>query len=218
MSGPKRSQPPETSAPIGYSSRADSGTSADCDYLLRWRQEVIRKTCDVRIFIVAAIVVFMTGSSVFAQTQPTRPSAYRTFPTWPSAWASAPLSPCYGYRRRPRSFSFNPTSPCYTGTPYAFYSAIEPFAFPNATNRRALPSSEDLDEDQAKQRIEAKGFLDVSRLEKDRRGIWRGKATMKDGRLVDVTLDLEGNIYSEPSSRLNILIRPAPLLNRPDGR
>jgi hypothetical protein len=181
-------------------------TSADRGYLL---QEMGKQ--DVRILIPAAIVALMTGSSAFGQTQPTRPSAYRTFPTWPSAWATAPLSPCYGYRRRPRSFPFNPTSPCYTGTPYAFYSAIEPFAFPNATNRRALQSSEDLDEDQVKQRIEAKGYLDVSRLEKDRRGIWRGEATMKDGRLVDVTLDLEGNIYSEPRSRLYIRIEPPPL-------
>ena len=95
----------------------------------------------MRIFIGAAILVLVTGSSAFAQTQPTRPSAYRTFATMRSGWVTAPLSPCYGYGRRHRSSSFNPTSPCYTGTPYVYYSAFEPFEFGNPTNRAALPGS-----------------------------------------------------------------------------
>jgi hypothetical protein len=120
-----------------------------------------------------------------------------------SAFPTAALSPCYA------NSSFNPTSSCYTGTPYPSYSAVAPFEFPNSTNRPALPGSASLDEDQAKLRIEAKGYLDVSGLEKDSRGIWRGKATLQDGRPVNVTLDLEGNIYSE-LSRLYIRIEPPP--------
>jgi Peptidase propeptide and YPEB domain len=161
--------------------------------------------------IATAIVVSMTGLSAFAQTQPTRPSAYRTFATMPSAWSTAPLSPCYGYGRRHRWSSFNPTSPCYTGTPYAYYSSFEPFEFFKPRSRAALPGSESLNEDQAKLRIEAKGYLSVTRLERDRRGIWRGKATMRDGKPVDVTLDLQGDIYSESTSRLYIRIQPPPL-------
>ena len=173
---------------------------------------------------IAAVVLASMTDLAFAQTQPTRPSAYPTFPTMPSAFATAPLSPCYGWSRgrhfasfhyyphngrRHRWSSFNPTSPCYTGTPYPSYSAIEPFEFPNPTRPPALPGSASLDEDQAQLRIEAKGYLNVSRLEKDRRGIWRGNATMKDGRPVEVILDLEGNIYSE-LSWLYIRIRPLP--------
>jgi hypothetical protein len=161
----------------------------------------------MRTIFVAAISVSMIVPAL-AQTQPTRPSAYPTFPTMRSAWATAPLSPCYGRGRRYRWSSFNPTSPCYTGTPYLDYSAIAPFEFPNQTNRAASPGSASLDEDEAKLRIEAKGYLDVSDLEQDSRGIWRGNATMKDGKQVDVTLDLEGNIYSEWRSRLYIRIRP----------
>jgi hypothetical protein len=161
----------------------------------------------MRTIAVAALSVSMIVPAL-AQTQPTRPSAYRTFPTLRSAWATAPLSPCYGRGHRYRSTSFNPTSPCYTGTPYLGYSAIGPFEFPSPTNRAALPGSASLDEAQAKLRIEAKGYLDVSDLTQDSRGIWRGNATMKDGRRVDVTLDLEGNIYSERKSRLYIRIRP----------
>jgi hypothetical protein len=156
----------------------------------------------MRTLITAVLVASMTGPGS-AQTQPTRPSAYPTLPTMRSAFPTAPLSPC------PRDSSFNPTSPCYSGTQYPDYSAVAPFEFPNPTNRPALPGSASLDEDQAKLRIEAKGYLNVSRLERDQRGIWRGKATMKDGRPVDVTLDLEGNIYSE-LSRLYIRIEPPP--------
>jgi hypothetical protein len=187
--------------------RGNRGTSAECDYLLGEHDDV-REGWDVRIFIAAAIVLFITGSSALAQTQPTRPSAYRTFAVMRSAWATAPLSPCYGNGRGHRRSSFNPTSPCYSGTPYAYYSAFEPFEFFNPTNRKALLGSASLNEDQATVRIEAKGYLNVSRLEKDRRGIWRGNATMKDGTPVDVTLDVGGNIYSELSSRLYIRIYP----------
>jgi len=77
------------------------------------------------------------------------------------------------------------------------YSAIGPEEVPNGPIRRTLPSSDSLNEDQAKSRIEAKGYSNLSGLQKDNRGIWRGKATMKDGRSVAVILDLAGNIYSE---------------------
>ena len=177
----------------------------------------------MRSLIAAAVAASISGPA-FAQTQPTPPSAYPTFPTMRSAWATAPLSPCYGWSRgryfvffhdypyngrRYRWSSFNPTSPCYSDTSYPSYSAIEPSEFPKPRNRPVLPGSASLDEDQARLRIEAKGYLNVSRLEKDRRGIWRGKAMMKDGGPVDVTLDLEGNVYSE-FSRLHIRIEPPP--------
>jgi hypothetical protein len=150
----------------------------------------IRKGMDMRNFIVAAVATSITGS-VFAQTQPIRPSAYATIPTIHSAFATAAISPCYP------SASFNPTSSCYTGTAYPSYSAIEPFEFHNGTNRPALPGSDSLNEDQTKLRIEAKGYSNVSGLQKDDRGIWRGNAALKDGRSVVVIFDLEGNIYSE---------------------
>jgi hypothetical protein len=144
---------------------------------------------DMRIFIAAAVVASITGPA-FAQTQPTRPSAYATTQTMPSAFATAAINPCYS--------SFNPTSPCYTGTSYPSYTAIGPIELPTRTSpQAALPGADSLNEDQTKSRIEAKGYLNVSGLQKDNHGIWRGKATMKDGRSVAVVLDLEGNIYSE---------------------
>jgi hypothetical protein len=48
-------------------------------------------------------------------------------------------------------------------------------------------------EGQAKSRIEAAGYTDVSGLVKDKDGIWRGKAS-KAGATMTVSLDYQGNI------------------------
>jgi hypothetical protein len=48
-------------------------------------------------------------------------------------------------------------------------------------------------EGQAKSRIEAAGYSDVSGLQKDNDGIWRGKAS-KDGHKTEVSLDFQGNV------------------------
>jgi hypothetical protein len=140
--------------------------------------------------LLTASILTLIASPASAQTQPTRPSADATSPTMSSADATSALNPCYS--------STNRTSPCYSGTMYPSYSAITPLeSFPNSSPKAALLGANSLNEDQAKERIRAKGYSDVSGLQKDDRGIWRGKATIKDGRSVAVTLDLEGNIYSQ---------------------
>jgi len=50
-------------------------------------------------------------------------------------------------------------------------------------------------EAQARSRIEAHGYTNVSGLKKDDNSIWRGKAT-KGGTSVDVALDYQGNIVA----------------------
>jgi len=49
-------------------------------------------------------------------------------------------------------------------------------------------------EGEAKSRIEARGFANVSQLRKDEQGIWRGKA-QRNGAMVDVALDFQGNVF-----------------------
>ena len=191
------------------------------DHLYIWLDGAeFHSEMDTRIPIVLALTTSIAVPAV-AQTQPTRPSAYPTIPTLPSAFATPALSPCFrSYRdfevARSRRFSFgrsleylNPESPCYSGTIYPSYSAVTPSELPSGPRAKS-EGSEGLNEDQALLRIGAKGYLDISGLEKDKRGIWRGKAILDDGRPVDVTLDLEGNIYSVPSSRLRIRIEPPP--------
>jgi hypothetical protein len=48
-------------------------------------------------------------------------------------------------------------------------------------------------EGQAKSRIEAAGYSDVSGLQKDQDGVWRGKAR-KGERQSEVSLDFQGNV------------------------
>lgn len=50
-------------------------------------------------------------------------------------------------------------------------------------------------EGQAKSRIEANGFSNVSDLKKDDSGVWRGKA-QKDGKSTEVSLDFQGNVVA----------------------
>lgn len=146
----------------------------------------------MRMLIVAVVSAWIPGP-LFAQTQPTAPSAFARLPSLSSAYATSAISPCYS--------SLNPTSPCYSGTPYLSYSALAPPESPDRTILRdALLGAKHLNEDQARSRIQAKGYADVYGLQRDSRGVWRGRATMKDGRSVVVVLDLEGNIYSELNS------------------
>ncbi|HEX3500377.1 MAG TPA: hypothetical protein VHT04_13740 [Stellaceae bacterium] len=51
-------------------------------------------------------------------------------------------------------------------------------------------------EAEARSRLEAHGYSNVSGLQKDAQSIWRGTAT-KNGRTVGVTLDYQGNIVSQ---------------------
>ena len=89
------------------------------------------------------------ASPAFAQTQPTRPSAYATTPTVPSAFATAALSPCYPSRRYFGHFDvaparrgyFDPDSSCYSGTIYPAYSALTPFEFPEPSPKSEVPGS-----------------------------------------------------------------------------
>lgn len=48
-------------------------------------------------------------------------------------------------------------------------------------------------EGQAKSRIESRGYANVSGLQKDEKGVWRGSAT-KSGKTVRVSLDFQGNV------------------------
>jgi putative membrane protein len=49
---------------------------------------------------------------------------------------------------------------------------------------------------QAKSRIESNGYANVSDLQKDAQGVWRGTAT-KDGKKVNVSLDFQGNVTAQ---------------------
>lgn len=64
------------------------------------------------------------------------------------------------------------------------------------SNRPAMPAkgANSFTEAQAKSRIEAKGFTNVTGLMKDNDGVWRGKG-MKGGATHDVAIDYQGNVF-----------------------
>ena len=69
-------------------------------------------------------------------------------------------------------------------------------ASPSANNPGApAAGANSFTEAQAKSRIEAAGFSNVSTLTKDKDGIWRGKAS-KGGETVNVGLDYQGNVVA----------------------
>lgn len=70
-------------------------------------------------------------------------------------------------------------------------------ATPNTTNPTApVPGANSFTEGQAKSRIESNGFSEVTGLQLDSQGIWRGKAK-KDGKMADVALDYQGNVSAK---------------------
>lgn len=57
------------------------------------------------------------------------------------------------------------------------------------------PGANSFTEGQARSRIEAAGFSNVTELQKDDQGIWRGRG-MRDGKQVSVALDYTGAVTS----------------------
>ena len=77
----------------------------------------------------------------------------------------------------------------------AFAQTNAPAVATSTTQSPAAPikGANSFTEGQAKSRIEAAGFTDISGLMKDKDGIWHGKAS-KAGSMVTVNMDYHGNI------------------------
>jgi hypothetical protein len=77
----------------------------------------------------------------------------------------------------------------------AFAQTNAPAVATSTTHSPAAPiaGANSFTEGQAKSRIEAAGYRDVSGLMKDKDGVWHGKAS-KAGTMVAVSLDYQGNI------------------------
>jgi hypothetical protein len=79
-------------------------------------------------------------------------------------------------------------------------SAVAPDTTGTASPRQdanaPLAGANSFTEAQAKSRIESMGFTQISGLQKDKDGIWRGSA-MKEGKSVNVALDYRGNVVAQ---------------------
>ena len=120
--------------------------------------------------IIPVLAVILQGAivgSALGQTTGTQPSAYTTGGTNRAASATEPTNP---------------------------YPSHPSITYPYATIPRS--GAHIFTADQARSQIEAKGFSDVSGLQKDANGTWQGKAT-KNGKPVDVTLDFWGDLVAK---------------------
>ena len=86
------------------------------------------------------------------------------------------------------------------GTAFAQPAAKQPAEPPAAAQTKpatpstpTTPSTAAMTETQAKARIEAQGYANVSGLQKDAQGMWTARA-MKDGKSHQVMLDTRGQI------------------------
>ena len=178
------------------------GNWADCQGGVRisrmFRPLEIRpdNRANIRSIFVTAVALSFIAHSAFGQTTRTNPSAASTIKSIPSSSSTSPNSPCD---------STNPTSPCYSANAprNPCYSAVapnEPCSTTTTPNSQTSPTPSTqaattpftteraFTADQAKSKIEVEGFSNLSGLQKDAKGVWRGKAT-KDGLPVNVTLD-----------------------------
>jgi periplasmic protein CpxP/Spy len=74
--------------------------------------------------------------------------------------------------------------------------AIAPQGVDSQTIAAPVPGANSFTEAQARDRLAAHGYTDVTDLKLDDQSIWRGKA-MKNGASVKVALDYQGNIVSQ---------------------
>ncbi len=121
------------------------------------------------------LVLTVLGGPAYAATDYIAPGTPSTIGRSGSVLGSAPGAPVPAPRGSMSTFGLPEASP-------------KPSASP-APSRGA--NSFSLNE--AKQRIEAGGFKDVSGLAKDNNGVWRGRA-IKAGQPITVYCDFQGNV------------------------
>jgi hypothetical protein len=139
----------------------------------------------IRIVAVALTLGVAGTTLAVAQTAPgTAPPPSVTPP--PAAAATAPPRPITGPAAMAPSAPSNSTVPPAVSTGNAgSQTAAAPVAGANSFT-----------ESEARSRLEAHGYSNVSGLQKDAQSIWRGTAT-KNGQSVGVALDYQGNIVAQ---------------------
>lgn len=87
-------------------------------------------------------------------------------------------------------------------SPLAF--AQSPSATPTQPTTTTAPvaGANSFTEGQARSRIEAAGFTNVTDLQKDDQGVWRGRA-MRNGTTATVGLDYQGNVVEGSAPAAN---------------
>ena len=143
-------------------------------------------------FVVAVAASLLAGQAFAQYTSPSNPPAADV--QAPKAEAPAPAAP----DAAPHTDAA-PYTDAHQGLPAAEGPSNPAVRTEEGNNAsRPVAGANSFTEGEAKSRIEARGFQNVSELKKDDEGIWRGKAE-QNGRSVSVALDFQGNVFADPS-------------------
>ena len=131
----------------------------------------------MRYFLLAALATPLLALPVLAQTapSPTAPTQMPSTQTIPSQIAPSPVVP-------------HTQMPTMGAMPDHRTSAT-------VATEGGLAGANSFTEAQARSRLEKEGFSSVSALEKDKDGIWRGRAS-KGSQELAIGVDYKGNIIS----------------------
>lgn len=168
----------------------------------------VQAAMKIQAIVIATAALSLTSGWASAQTTRTSPSASSTFKSIPFSSSTSPNSPCNPTNPTSPCYSANaPREPCYsavtpdqpcstTTTPPPQTLPAAPAASPPASPNLQSSTGSIFTADQAKSKIEAAGYSNVSGLRKDSKGVWQGKA-VKDDLTVDITLDKAGNVTTK---------------------
>lgn len=87
-----------------------------------------------------------------------------------------------------------PAAPVVSGSGSATNNAVN--TAPANNSGAPVPGANSFTEGQARERIQDKGYTQITNLTLDSKGIWRGKG-MKNGQSVDVSMDYQGNVVPQ---------------------
>ena len=136
----------------------------------------------MRSFVYGIAAASLLASASFAQVAPTRT---------PTAGTDTAGAPSTGASPRTTGGPNNDQSAA--GKNSAGGDNNQAVATTSANANQPAKGSNSFTEGQAKSRLESEGFTDVSGLNKDNDGIWRGTAMTKAGQKTNVWLDYKGN-------------------------
>jgi len=152
----------------------------------------------VKSFLIGSAASVLVVGFALAQTTPSRPATTGMATPSTSGVAAQPLPPA-GSVATPGMSAGAPSS----ATPGNLHSdggkaaasgnTNQAVATTNANANQPAKGANSFTEAEARRRIEASGFSNVTGLAKDSDGVWRGKAQQKDGGSAEVWLDYKGN-------------------------
>lgn len=95
---------------------------------------------------------------------------------------------------RAQNAATTPSAPVVSGTNSATNNAVN--TAPANNSGAPVPGANSFTETQARERIQDRGYSQITNLALDSQGIWRGKG-MKNGQSVDVSMDYQGNVVPQ---------------------